>query len=196
MMSVTQPITSIQIEYAGVRMFRSDTNEILKPNHHPTADGWINLTEITILDKNNNNVQYWTGNNSIALANGDHPTAPLSRAYDDDSTTLFHSTTPMDTLTITLNPAVNIGSVQISNRMDCCWTRIQNYNINFYNNNQLLASHPLLTLGKSNKGNRVKYVLIPPGSGSVGPTGPTGSTCGDGIGLSTAQLNNCLNKGT
>jgi hypothetical protein len=178
MMTDNKPITSIQIEYAGARVYRSDGNNITNPQYHPAADGWINLTEITIFDKNNNNVQYWTGNNSIAFANGQHPNAPLSRAYDNNDTdtlnSLFHSNTSIDTLTITLNPAVNISSVQISNRTDCCWTRIQNYDIVFYNNNQILASHSLLTLGKSNKGNTVKYVLVPPGSGPAGPVGAIG----------------------
>ena len=174
MMTDDKPITSIQIEYAGARVYRSDGNNITNPQYHPAADGWINLTEITIFDKNNNNVQYWTGNNSIAFANGQHPNFPLSRAYDNNENSLFHSNTSIDTLTITLNPAVNISSVQISNRMDCCWTRIQNYDIVFYNNNQILASHSLLTLGKSNKGNTVKYVLVPPGSGPPGVAGPIG----------------------
>jgi hypothetical protein len=174
MMTDNKPITSIQIEYAGARVYRSDGNNITNPQYHPAADGWINLTEITIFDKNNNNVQYWTGNNIIAFANGQYPNLPLSHAYDNNDNSLFHSNTSIDTLTITLNPAVNISSVQISNRTDCCWTRIQNYDIVFYNNNQILASHSLLTLGKSNKGNTVKYVLVPPGSGPAGPAGPPG----------------------
>jgi hypothetical protein len=172
-MSESSPISSIQIEFAGVRMFRSETNEILKPTYHPNTDGWINLSEITILDKDNKTVQYWTGNNKIAFGKGEHSGAPLSNAYDNKNT-LFHSTAPIDILTITLNPPVNIGSVKISNRMDCCWTRIQNYNMNLYNNNKILASHPLSTLGKSNKGNTVQYNLVPPGSGPTGPAGPAG----------------------
>jgi hypothetical protein len=195
-MSDSSPVSSIQIEYAGVRMFRSDTNDILKPNHHPTADGWINLTEITILDKDNKNVQYWTGNNKIAFGRGEWASNPLSNAYDNKNT-LFHANAPIDTLTITLNPPVNIGSVKISNRTDCCWTRIQNYNMNLYNNNKILASHPLSTLGKSNKGNTVQYNLVPPGSGPRGPAGPAGSVGPAGpagsVGLSIASTTTTKN---
>jgi len=174
MMSDSSPISSIQIEYAGARMYRSDNNDVQNPQHHPARDGWINLSEITILDKNKNIVQYWTGNNSIAFGKGENSGAPLSNAYDDKNT-LFHANAPIDTLTITLNPPVDVISIKISNRTDCCWTRIQNYNMNLYNNTKILASHPLSTLGKSNKGNTVKYILVAPGSGPTGPAGPAGS---------------------
>jgi hypothetical protein len=161
MLLKNEQITSIEIAFAGSRVYRSNANT-LTPDNHPQLDAWINLSEITILDNCGNPIQYWSGNNSIKFVNsGVSPGADYKNLYDNNKNTICHSNSPVDTLLITFNPSVNIGSVQISNRQDCCWTRIQNYNIIFYVNNEIIASHPLITLGKDNRPNTVKYVLIP-----------------------------------
>ena len=170
------PITSIEISFAGNRVYRSDTNDIQNPKHNPQRDGWINLNEITILDTNGSVVKYWEGGNSISLRNGEHSSARYSYLYDDNENTLSHATTPIDTLTIKFSTPVKVGSVQITNRNDCCWTRIQNYDLLLFVNKEIIGSTPLITLGKDNKPQTVKYVFIPPGTGPMGPMGPAGPT--------------------
>jgi hypothetical protein len=170
------PITSIEISFAGNRVYRSDTNDIQNPKHNPQRDGWINLNEITILDTNGSVVKYWEGGNSISLRNGEHSSARYSYLYDDNENTLSHATTPIDTLTIKFSTPVKVGSVQITNRKDCCWTRIQNYDLLLFVKNEIIGSIPLITLGKDNKPQTVKYVFIPPGTGPMGPMGPAGPT--------------------
>jgi hypothetical protein len=168
------PITSIEISFAGNRVFRSDANNIQNPQHNPQSDGWINLNEITILDTNGTVVKYWEGGNSISLRNGEHSSARYSYLYDNNENTLSHANTPIDTLTIKFSTPVKVGSVQITNRKDCCWTRIQNYDLLIFVKNEIIGSKPLITLGKDNKPQTVKYVFIPPGTGPMGPMGPIG----------------------
>jgi hypothetical protein len=168
------PITSIEISFAGNRVFRSDANNIQNPQHNPQSDGWINLNEITILDTNGSVVKYWEGGNTVSLRNGEHSSARYSYLYDDNENTLSHANTPIDTLTIKFSTPVKVGSVQITNRKDCCWTRIQNYDLLIFVKNEIIGSKPLITLGKDNKPQTVKYVFIPPGTGPMGPLGPAG----------------------
>ena len=168
------PITSIEISFAGNRVYRSDTNDIQNPKHNPQRDAWINLNEITILDTNGSVVKYWEGGNTVSLRNGEHSSARYSYLYDDNENTLSHANTPIDTLTIKFSTPVKVGSVQITNRKDCCWTRIQNYDLLMFVKNEIIGSTPLITLGKDNKPQTVKYVFIPPGTGPMGPTGPVG----------------------
>ena len=170
----TDPITSIEISFAGNRVFRSDANNIQNPQHNPQNDGWINLNEITVLDTTGAVIKYWEGGNTISLRNGEHSSARYSFFYDNDENTLAHSNTPIDTLTIKFANPVKVGSVQITNRKDCCWTRIQNYDLLIFVNNEIIGSTPLITLGKDNKPQTVKYVFIPPGTGPRGPAGPMG----------------------
>ena len=169
------PITSIEISFAGNRVFRSDANDIQNPKHNPQSDGWINLNEITILDTNGTVVKYWEGGNTVSLRNGEHSSARYSYLYDNNENTLSHANTPIDTLTIKFSTPVKVGSVQITNRKDCCWTRIQNYDLLLFVKNEIIGSTPLITLGKDNKPQTVKYVFIPPGTGPMGPMGPTGA---------------------
>jgi hypothetical protein len=168
------PITSIEISFAGNRVYRSDTNDIQNPKHNPQRDAWINLNEITILDTNGSVVKYWEGGNTVSLRNGEHSSARYSYLYDNNENTLSHANTPIDTLTIKFSTPVKVGSVQITNRKDCCWTRIQNYDLLMFVKNEIIGSTPLITLGKDNKPQTVKYVFIPPGTGPMGPTGPVG----------------------
>ena len=157
----SDPITSIEISFAGNRVFRSDANDIQNPQWNPQNDGWINLNEITVLDTDGTVIRYSEGGNTISMRNGAYwdSYAPF---YDDNENTLAHSKTPIDTLTIKFANPVKVGSVQITNRKDCCWTRIQNYDLLIFVNNEIIGSKPLITLGKDNKPQTVKYVFIPP----------------------------------
>ena len=168
----TDPITSIEISFAGNRVFRSDANDIQKPQHNPQNDGWINLNEITVLDTSGAVIKYWEGGNTISMRNGVSGSYP--NLYDNNENTLAHANTPIDTLTIKFANPVKVGSVQITNRKDCCWTRIQNYDLLIFVNTEIIGSKPLITLGKDNKPQTVKYVFIPPGTGPAGPAGPAG----------------------
>ena len=167
----TDPITSIEISFAGNRVFRSDANNIENPQHNPQNDGWINLNEITVLDTSGAVIKYWEGGNTVSMRNGDHSTARYPNFYDNNENTLAHSNTPIDTLTIKFATPVKVGSVQITNRKDCCWTRIQNYDLLIFVNTEIIGSKPLITLGKDNKPQTVKYVFIPPGTGPAGKNG-------------------------
>ena len=153
----SDPITSIEISFAGSR-------------RDPQNDAWINLNEITVLDTDGTVIRYWEGGNTISMRNGAYwdSYAPF---YDDNENTLAHSKTPIDTLTIKFANPVKVGSVQITNRKDCCWTRIQNYDLLIFVNNEIIGSKPLITLGKDNKPQTVKYVFIPPNPAA--PADPT-----------------------
>lgn len=149
----------------------------------PKDDAWINLIDITILDENENKVNYWTNPNSANFANGNlgwlNQYSPIEGLYDDNPDSIGHSSTAPDKLTILLNPALNIGSIQITNRRDCCFERIQKYDLNFYNNDLLLGNKPLTNLG--GMGKSIMYVIMKPGpaggqgpEGKIGPQGPIG----------------------
>lgn len=170
----SDPITSIEISFAGNRVFRSKGNKIRNPQYSPQQDGWINLNEITVLDTNGTVIKYWEGGNTISFRNGLYPGTVYSSLYDGDEKTVGHGNGPVDTLTIKFANPVKVGSVQITNRKDCCWTRIQNYDLLMFVNNEIIGSKSLITLGKDNKPQTVKYVFIPPGTGPVGPRGPRG----------------------
>jgi hypothetical protein len=170
------PITSIEISFAGNRVFRSETNDIGNPQYSPQHDGWINLNEITILDTNGSVVKYWEGGNTVSYGSGAASGGPYSHLYDNNENTMSHANKAIDTLTIKFSTPVKVGSVQITNRKDCCWTRIQNYDLLLFVNKEIIGSTPLITLGKDNKPQTVKYVFIPPGTGPMGPAGPLGPT--------------------
>jgi hypothetical protein len=143
----------------------------------PKNDAWINLADITILDENENKVKYWEGQNSANMANGNlghqHQWSPIQGLWDGNIDTVGHSSTAPDKLTILLNPAIKLSSVQITNRKDCCAERIQKYDLKFYNNNELIGSKALNNLGENGKS--VTYSIIKPGvKGETGPPGPEG----------------------
>jgi hypothetical protein len=169
----SDPITSIEISFAGNRVFRSNRNNIRHPQYNPQSDGWINLNEITVLDTNGTVIKYWEGGNTVSFRTGQHSAGKLENLYDNNENTMGHGKHPVDTLTIKFIHPVKVGSVQITNRKNCCWTRIQNYDLLIFVNNEIIGSIPLITLGKDNRPQTVKYVFIPPGTGHVGPgTGP------------------------
>ena len=170
------PITSIEISFAGNRVYRSERGYIDVSKHIPQKDAKISLNEITILDTNGSVVKYWEGGNTVSLRNGEG--RKTKNLYDNDENTMSESNnTAIDTLTIKFSTPVKVGSVQITNAKDIketSWTRIQNYDLLMFVKNEIIGSIPLITLGKDNKPQTVKYVFIPPGTGPMGPVGPLG----------------------
>ena len=100
------------------------------------GDAWFNLGDITIRDKEGNEVNY--GNNQdVQFGSGGnwYGQLPPSNLWDDSKTSMAHSNREAENLIIKLGSGSEIGSVQISNRQDCCWHRIGNYRMSFYNKN-------------------------------------------------------------
>ena len=182
----SDPIDRIAIVFAGNRVFRSDNNVISNPQHNPQSDAYINLNEITVFDTNGNVIKNYGNQKELALymEKGEWNNYPYSNLYDDNIDTMGHSTVPVDTLFIFVKKGVQVGSVQITNRKDCCWTRIQNYDLVLLTNNngvpEIIGSTPLIFLGISNQPQTVKYVFIPPGAGPAGPAGAAGPAGKDG----------------
>ena len=149
-------------------------------------DAWINLADITLMDENDKKVQYWVSPNRVNMANGNlgwnNWWGPIHTLYDDNIDTCAHSSTAPDTLTIELNPGIKLNSIQITNRKDCCEKRIENYDMNLYNNERLIGKKPLTGVGE--RGKSVTYVVLNPGvkgeKGEIGPAGPPGPTGADG----------------
>lgn len=142
-------------------------------------DAWINLADLTILDEQEKKVEYWKNPNSVHLANGDlghrDQWGPIQNLYDGNINTLVHSNASPDKITITLNPPLKLGSIQITNRNDCagCDVRIMHYDLKLYNNEQLVGSKPLTNLGEIGK--TVTYIISNSGlKGDEGPAGPAG----------------------
>lgn len=137
---------------------------------------YLNLVDLTLYDEKDNKVKYWESPNSVNLVNGnqgfgnDH--GPIQNLYDDNVDTLIHSSTSPDQLIIVLNPPLKIGSIQLTNRKDCCFDRIKQYDLELYSQNGLIGSKPLTNLGEAGK--TVTYVTVKPGP--MGPQGPEGQT--------------------
>jgi hypothetical protein len=144
----------------------------------PKNDAWINLIDITILDEDENKVIYWNSPNSVNFGNGNlgyqNSYGPIQNLYDDAVDTIGHSSTAPDKLTILLSPEIKLGSIQITNRKDCCSERIQKYDLNLYNKDELIGKKQLTSLGELGKS--VTYLILNPGAqGVAGPPGPAGA---------------------
>lgn len=144
----------------------------------PNNQAFINLTDLTIMDENDNKIRYWISPNSAHFAKGDKGHGgywgPITALYDGNPDTCAHSSVGPDVLTIILSPPVKLSSIQISNRKECCEDRITKYDMNLYNENQLIGKKPLTNLGE--RGKSVTYVITSSGiKGDVGPAGPTGA---------------------
>lgn len=135
---------------------------------------YLNLVDLTLYDDQDNKVNYWDSPNSVNLVNGnqgfgnDH--GPIQNLYDDNVDTLIHSSTSPDQLIIVLNPPLKIGSIQLTNRKDCCFDRIKQYDLELYSQNGLIGSKPLTNLAE--QGKSVTYLTLKPGP--MGPQGPEG----------------------
>jgi hypothetical protein len=165
---------------------------------------YLHLSQILVKDRTGTVIQYSTTNtasatnkgyvsNSKGIYNG---TSGLDKLYDSDPNTFFQSKSGNDILTISFFEPVDIGSVLIRNRVDCCWNRIAGYTLRLYSNDIAIISHPLndsaLQTGKVNvyylvqasrdnfmNSNVITYNIIQPPNvtgapGSTGPKGPTG----------------------
>lgn len=145
--------------------------------HMGGEDAAINLADISILDKKDVKIEYWKEPNSAHFGNGDkgwnNSWGPIENLWDGNINTTGHSTTSPDTLTILLNPPVEIGSIQITNRPDCCAWRIPKYDLVFYNDTEEIARKPLKNIDENGKS--VNYIVIdPPIPGPEGPPGASG----------------------
>jgi len=132
---------------------------VIRPARDIYNDAWINLADITILDEKENKVEYWRSPNSVNFQNGnrgwENYWGPIHELYDNNINTAGHSSTAPDTLFIILNPALMLGSIQITNRNDCCAERIQKYDLEIYNANERLAVKPLTNLGEKVNRSRI-----------------------------------------
>ncbi len=145
-------------------------------NNNADDDAAINLADISILDKKDNKIEYWKLPNTANFEKGDtgwYGWGPIYMLWDGNPNTTGHSTVSPDTLNIVLNPPVEIGSIQITNRPDCCSHRIAKYDMVFYNNAEEIGRKPLTNLGENGKS--VNYLIVdPPIPGPEGPAGSSG----------------------
>jgi len=168
------PVTKIQIEYAGSLMTSKE-------------DSWVNLTDLTIIDIYGKKVEYWKGENSVNFLQGNKgwnsTWGPIENLWDENNNTTAHSSVAPDTLVIKLGNgyvnSIELDSISITNRTDCCEYRIQNYNLVLYNTDEVIGSISLTHLDKLGK--TVKYKIFPPEKGMKGEKGDAGDVGRDGI---------------
>lgn len=139
---------------------RIQINNRLKPqdSNRPFGDAWINLGDITIRDRAGNQINYGNTNN-VSFGNKGNWTGnwngytqlPVQHLWDDNKTSMAHASREFENLIIKLAP-VAVGSIQITNRTDCCERRIGNYELALYNNNDRIGYvllDKLVGLGKT-----------------------------------------------
>jgi len=95
-----------------------------------SGDAWINLGDITLRDKAGNQIYY--GNTNDVYFGNRREEWSIQNLWDDNKYSGGHSNREAENLIIKLKP-VELGSVQITNRQDCCWHRIGNYRLSIYN---------------------------------------------------------------
>jgi len=186
---------------------------------------YLQLSELLIKDRNGAVIPYSTTNDASATNKGYVSTSKgpynsangLDKLYDTDPYSIYHSSSGNDILTIYFFDPVDIGSVLIRNRQDCCQTRLNRYILKLYSNNLVIISHSLKDsalysgtvsvnwndqASKDNfmNSNVITYNIIQPPNviiqppnvtgapGSVGPTGPAGFTGPAGIAGSTGPV--------
>ena len=178
---------------------------------------YLQLSELLIKDRNGAVIPYSTTNAASATNKGYVSTSKgpynsangLDKLYDTDPYSIYHSSSGNDVLTIYFFDPVDIGSVLIRNRQDCCQTRLNRYILKLYSNNLVIISRSLTDsalysgtvsvnwndqASKDNfmNSNVITYNIIQPPNvtgapGSVGPTGPAGFTGPAGIAGSTGS---------
>jgi hypothetical protein len=158
------PINSVQIRYDHTRDYRDQAGN--QDQSH------INITDISIFDKNKKRIPYWEG--SVFFEGGGHwPGLPVNHLWDNDMNSMGHSPGPRANLVINLKTPTVIGSIQITNREGCCWERIQNYNLHLYKEGKQIGVTSLIQLGGNRK--TVNYnIMVEPVKGDPGPIGPAG----------------------
>ena len=174
------PFDSVQIVY--------DTNRDYKDLIGDQNNNMINLTDLSIFDKNKRRIPYWnhdvyfeenrwirtwSGMQLRPQRVGNWPGFPINNLWDDNMDTMGHSPGPRSNLIVGFRSPQEIGSIQITNRVGCCWDRIQNYNLVIYKGRTIVGSRPLRQLGGNRK--TVNYTLVaPPPKGNIGVNGDRG----------------------
>lgn len=152
------PVNSVQIRYYG---------------EYGTSygDSWININELTLLDKNGNRIPYWSGSHNVNFENGGNNGyqgmhGPIQNLWNDNMDVYAHSGVAPTNLIVNLNPPQEITAVEITNRADCCEYRIHNYRLVLYKNGQEIGSKHLKQL---RRGQTVIYnvVMVPPGPAGI-----------------------------
>jgi len=106
----------------------------------PSGDYWINLGDITIRDGDGKEIKYGNTTNVYFGNKGNWGGLPVQHLWDDSPTSMGHSSREVENLVIELG-AQPVGSIQITNRTDCCWHRIAGYRLSVYGqNNEELGS--------------------------------------------------------
>jgi hypothetical protein len=127
----------------NVLITKIQLNIRLQEGSRPYGDAWINLGDITLRDRAGNQINYGNTkqnpNNVYFGGGGNWPGLPVEQLYDNDKVSMGHANRELENLIINLNPPVAIGYVQITNRTDCCWNRIGNYELALYNNNDRIG---------------------------------------------------------
>jgi hypothetical protein len=161
-----------------------------------SGDAWINLGDITLRDRNGNQINYGNTTN-VYFGNKGHwntgewrhqytppiwrgwwsrwgrgwnggwewkwvvtSNLPVDNLWDNDKYTMGHSSREVENLIININP-VALGSVQITNRQDCCWHRIGNYELAIYNDkNEKIGYTKLDKL--ASQGKTIRYNMTYP----------------------------------
>jgi len=151
------PIIRIEIVYMGP----------------PKKETFLHLADIEIIDIFGKVIQYWKPPNSVHFEKGDTgfqgKTGPIEKLYDGDINTFAHASVAPDKLTILLKPyGENIKTIQITNRKDCCESRIKPYEMHLFSNHQRSGRIPLVELGE--KGKSITYVLVQPSIATKSPS--------------------------
>ena len=123
-------------------------------------DELLDVTNITLLDSNDNLIDFWELPNQVSFSKG--TLLQENRTYKRNQDAFTPSFPVPDNIIIQLNPEVRVGSIQITNRKDCCFEMIKKYDLKLYNQNVLIASKPLTNLGENGKS--VTYIVIKPGA--------------------------------
>jgi len=111
---------------------RIQLNNRLEEGSTPYGDAWINLGDITLRDRAGNQINYGNTNNVYFGNRGNWGGLPVQNLWDNDKVSMGHASREIENLIINLTP-VAVGSVQITNRTDCCWNRIGYYELALYN---------------------------------------------------------------
>ena len=160
------PVTKIQLEYAGARMTTKE-------------DSWLNINDLTIYDMKGKQVEYWKDGNRVDFLRGNrgyqNSWGPIEHLWDGKADTTAHSFVAPDTLRVQLGVGIlgiELDSILLTNRKDCCEKRIQNYDLVLYNTDEVIGSVSLVRLGELGK--TVKYKLLRPLKGDKGERGDRG----------------------
>jgi len=144
-------------------------------------DELLDLKDITILDLNDNPIEFWSLPNKVSFSKG--TLMQGNRTYKRNRDAFTPSFPVPDKIILQFNPEVRIATIQITNRNDCCFEMIKKYDLKLYNQNVLIGSKPLTNLGENGKS--VTYVVLKPGlrglTGEQGSQGMQGMQGNQGV---------------